>query len=422
MFKIKNEKPIFEKENTDKLLETKERLKFVSSKKNTYQEKIENRDDKTSSVLRDAINQNFFEKPDFTSEYKDKINFKNTLTSLDKLPSTNKIPVGTSYIYSEDLMNLHHSINDSEGKTKSNLNFKVNKYENNLHAPNMTHLTKSENFPNFNKNNPITTTTSRPNIEDRFNNTSYSTSTSNHNNTYPSLLTPQSLRNIKNNSSDSNRSKQPINLEDLSIQEEKIWNILESIRFNSNIVSVCDDYYDFQNVTSLVNLDCYFHKVELKSQIRISGILETYSVVCLSLLILKNKLDHNSLSHMKNLIYYVHQNYLLGLKLIFNNLPKEFMDNMWVIKLKRVISSRSERHNDDYNTINISNSFIMSMLKKLIYTYFKTKEDADLFAILDDVLTNISKYSHNTVRNLMFNIVSNMISLRVIIAPYSDPA
>jgi hypothetical protein len=245
----------------------------------------------------------------------------------------------------------------------------------------------------------------KPNIEDRFNSTH---STTNLNNTYPSLITP--VKNSINSGTDSNRNKQAINLEDLFIQEEKIWNILEAIRFNSNINTSCDEYYDFQNMTSLQNLEGFFPKIELKSQIRLCATLETYSIVCLSLLILKNKLDMNSLSHSKNLIFYIHQNFSAIIKIILNKLPKEFEDNMWVIKLHRVLVSRNLDYcNDDYNTIRQSNNFIISMLKKFICTYFKSKEDIDLFSILDDVLNNIGKYSHNTVKNIMFNIVRSLL-------------
>jgi len=409
MFKLKNDKQNFNRHKENK--NSKSLNKEISlnqnkdSSKPYNKGKSENRNPqeeyKSSSVLRDAIKFSFFHKSENPYETVNKID-----NNFTKLPTSNKIPQPDNnlYNYPEDMMNLHFQINDvnSERKTLSNFHQEsVSKSENNINIQtNSNFLKKSEIIPTgFNINH--LSLSNKTNLEERF----YSThSTSVLNNSYPSLITP--VKNQVNSGASSNMNKQAINLEDLFIQEKKIWNILEEIRLNSNINFSCDEYYEFQNMTSLQNLECFFPKMELKNQVKISASLETYSIICLSLLILKNKFDVGSLPHSKNLMYYVHLNFLHIIKIILNKLPKEHKDNMWVIKLHKVLQSRNiDKSDDDYSFINQNNNFIASILKKLIYTYFKSKEDSDLFSILEDVINNISKYSHNTVKNIMFNIV-----------------
>lgn len=402
MFKLKNErnidKQLKENKNTNKKIS---KNKTLNNKEHTsileQQEKY-----KSSTVLRDAIKFNFFNKLDEPYE---------TGNKFDSSKTSNKILPINGYNYPEDMLNIHHQIN-SALNTKSidkqqitNFNSDGNIIENNAYNTANMHKTRNQLMMNQeNNSNPSDssninhiTFNKLSNTEDRFYN-------NNTNNSYPSLITPI-MKNSINNPTNSSKVKQAINLEDLFIQEEKIWNILEAIRFNSNISSVCDEYFDFQNMNSLQNLHCYFQNSEIKEQIKLSITLETYSIVSISLILIKNKIDSNSLSHSKNLIYYIHQNFSVIIKIIINKLPKEFIDNMWVMKLKKVLIARNIEIKGEFNTMQQGNSFILSMLKKFINTYFKSKEDIDLFSILEDVLFNITKYSYNTVKNIMFNIV-----------------
>jgi hypothetical protein len=320
MFKLKNDKHNTNRHNenknskilnneihSDNNKNSTKHFKKEKSGNENHQEEF-----KSSSVLRDAIKFSFFHKSENQYENVNKID------NVTKLPTSNKIsqPVNNFSNYPEDMMNLHFQINDSNSERKTLSNFHqegVSKSENNLNIQtNSNFLMKSEIIPtgyNINHINHLPLS-NKPNLEEIFSSTH---STSILNNTYPSLITP--VRNQVNSGASSNMNKQAINLEDLFIQEKKIWNILNDIRLNSNINFSCDEYYEFQNMTSLHNLEYFFPKTELKNQVKISASLETYSIICLSLLILKNKFDVGSLPHSKNLMYYVHLNFLHILKL-----------------------------------------------------------------------------------------------------------
>jgi len=68
---------------------------------------------------------------------------------------------------------------------------------------------------------------------------------------YPSLVTPQ----IKAANSDEFNSRQIINLEDLSYQEEKLVKLIDSLLLNQNIINACEEWIEIINITSIQNIE-----------------------------------------------------------------------------------------------------------------------------------------------------------------------
>jgi len=223
--------------------------------------------------------------------------------------------------------------------------------------------------------------------------------------TYPSLITPQLM---KNESTESN--KQVINLEDLLTQEEKLWHILESLRFQTPLNFVCEEYLDFLNVSSIQNLDNYF-SLKLKSQITLNNILEILSVMCVVISAIKQKLNENIISHLKNLLYNVHQNYLILMNLVMQRMPRELEKNVWVIKLNSIIAGKQVKNleNQDAFLLGENNKLILNILTKFNYTNFKNRVEFYIFDIINDILINHDKYTYLTVKSIVFNIVSMKI-------------
>lgn len=225
--------------------------------------------------------------------------------------------------------------------------------------------------------------------------------------TYPSLITPQLM---KNQSTESN--KQVINLEDLLTQEEKLWNILESLRFQTPLNFVCEEYLDFLNVSSIQNLDNYF-SVKLKSEITLNNVLEILSVMCVVISAIRQKLNENIISHMKNLLYNVHQNYLILMNLVMQRMPRELEKNVWVVKLNAIIASKQVKvlENQDAFLLGQNNKLVLNILTKFNYSNFKNRTEFYIFDIINDILINHDKYTYLTVKSIVFNIVSGFLCL-----------
>jgi len=219
--------------------------------------------------------------------------------------------------------------------------------------------------------------------------------------TYPSLITPQLM---KNQSTESN--KQVINLEDLLTQEEKLWNILESLRFQTPLNFVCEEYLDFLNVSSIQNLDNYFC-VKLKSEITLNNVLEILSVMCVIISAIRQKINENIISHLKNLLFNVHQNYLILMNLVMQRMPKELEKNVWVVKLNAIIASKQVKvlENQDAFLLGQNNKLVLNILTKFNYSNFKNRTEFYIFDIINDILVNHDKYTYLTVKSIVFNIV-----------------
>lgn len=222
--------------------------------------------------------------------------------------------------------------------------------------------------------------------------------------TYPSLITPQLM---KNQSTESN--KQVINLEDLLTQEERLWHILENLRFQAPINFACEEYLEFLNVSSIQNLESYF-SAKLKAEITLNNILEILSVMCVVISAIKQKMNENIISHLKNLLYNVHQNYLILMSLVMQRLPKELEKNIWVVKLKSIIASKQVKilENQDAFLLGQNNKLILNILTKFNYQNFKNRNEFFIFDILNDIILNNDKYTYLTVKSIAFNIVGNL--------------
>ena len=55
-------------------------------------------------------------------------------------------------------------------------------------------------------------------------------------------------------------NKVPINIEDLLIQEERLWMILTCIRFGTDYSIAAEDYLEFSHITSIQSFDPFFNE------------------------------------------------------------------------------------------------------------------------------------------------------------------
>ena len=216
------------------------------------------------------------------------------------------------------------------------------------------------NFSNSNSNSKLSTLSERTNINNRLqkagnliigNEKNLKRPT---NNLEPKTSSRFNKSNfIKNFNFNSNKTQRnnietyinkiPINLEDLLIQEEHLWMILTYIRCNGDFSHYSEEFIEFSHLSSIQSFEIYFNENKFKKDLRIYSSNEYISVMLSLFTLMTNKISENSLTHLKNLFYYIHQNILLIISLIISKMNKEYIFNIWGNKLKEIIFNRLDR-------------------------------------------------------------------------------
>lgn len=203
---------------------------------------------------------------------------------------------------------------------------------------------------------------------------------------------------------------QPINLEDVVIQEDKLWNILDNIRTNCNFNFTAEEYLEFSQISSVQDFSIFFSEKKIKNASTVSCIYEYITAMLCCFVYLKNLLSEQSVDHLKNMLYYSHQNLLLIINQILKKVNVEYRKNIWVLKLKDIIAQKKSTfiHGDDIFVMEHNNNILFNSLGNFLLLYFNNENEARIFAILNDILIHINKCSIDNVKNNLTNL-KNMI-------------
>ena len=241
-----------------------------------------------------------------------------------------------------------------------------------------------------------------------------------------------------NSNSFSYINKVPINLEDLLIQEEHLWLILNCLRVNGDFLPCCEQYLQFADITSIITFDLFFTENKIKKDVKINLFNEYISIMLAIFTILNNKIIANNnnnfnykpIKHLKHIFYFLHQNILLIISTITSKINKDYILNIWGNKLKEIVFLRLSTENKqekklniinwEYNIINQNNSIIINILNNYIDIYFKNKNN-----IYDSMIYNFIKMIFNLYNNNnefskidLLYIKSNLNSIRLEIIKY----
>jgi len=130
---------------------------------------------------------------------------------------------------------------------------------------------------------------------------------------------------------------------------------------------------------------------------------------------MKNKLNSSVLSHLKNLLFNIHQNFLMIIKLILARMPKEFYNNIWVNKLNTIIQNKLViSYNEEIFMLKQSVKLLTNMIKNIANANFKQKSEIQILKALNDIILNCDKFTYQTVKTILFNLVTLLFNLRKI--------
>ena len=214
-------------------------------------------------------------------------------------------------------------------------------------------------------------------------------------------------------------SRISINLEDLLLQEDKLWRILENIRTHSNFNFSAEDYIEFSQITSIQDFLIYFPEPKSRIHVNKSCMYEYIGVMYCLFIYLKNALNGRVIQHLKNILYYAHQNLLLISNLILSKISKEYHNNEFYLKTKKIISEKQNTliKGDDIYILEQNNNILFNSLKKFSLLYFNNDDTKIIYATLNDILkTGQTQSDYNS----MDMIKNSLINLKNIISHMND--
>ena len=202
----------------------------------------------------------------------------------------------------------------------------------------------------------------------------------------------------------------PLNVEDLLIQEDKLYKILDNIRIKVNFNFSAEEYLEFSHITSIQTFVIFFDE-KYKENINNAQIYEFISAVLSDFIYLKNFVNEKSVDHLKNILFYTHQNLIMIIVLLLKQIGIEYQNNIWVLKLKDLVKlKRAESMNgDEHFIIELNNRLLFNSVINFIKIYFKKPNDYKIFSIFNEILNNLYRVTLDNVKNNLFNLKNMLI-------------
>ena len=103
------------------------------------------------------------------------------------------------------------------------------------------------------------------------------------------------------------------------------------------------------------------------------------------------------------------------IKLILARMPKEFYNNIWVNKLNTIIQNKLViSYNEEIFMLKQSVKLLKNMIKNIANANFKQKSEIQILKALNDIILNCDKFTYQTVKTILFNLVTLLFNLRKI--------
>ena len=160
-------------------------------------------------------------------------------------------------------------------------------------------------------------------------------------------------------------------IEELIVLEEKMSRILDSFQIIRNIRKFCIDWYIFYVFSSFKgNFEKYFKDNQTQRNISHECcFLEFLSIIFIYESFGQVTITQTAISKLQNLLFYVHQNFLIICDYIINIIFNNVKSNIWINKLQNIIISKRVRKiqkNEHINILKEGNYNITLIIKSLL--------------------------------------------------------
>lgn len=197
--------------------------------------------------------------------------------------------------------------------------------------------------------------------------------------------------------------KHLINLEKLIQREEKLSLMHDSLLNDETLNTICHDYWELSNDEALWSMERMLKDTRTKKSMVDSIILESLSV---SLLIFcsSHVSDWSPISNqLRNMIYFIHQNFLTIIDLVLSRLPIETNPSTWVLTLKSVLKAKklkTAKRSEHSTSLKQNNEIIANCIRTVI-RLMPIKTTPALSMIMH-ILSNRDKFSISVARSYVF--------------------
>ena len=238
---------------------------------------------------------------------------------------------------------------------------------------------------------------------DSRNNHFFNTNLTHRKNCISEELFSKSFENNKLNNSyfDKNNCEELVNIEDLIIIDEKFKSFQKFINENNfNLINKsCLEWWNYYFNCSLKgNLSQFYIDEKIKSIIKESNTLNLLSILIIYELSFKPEYFKLCLKSVKGILTLNYKNYLLVCNSILSKIHEEYLNSIWVIKLKSITSKEIKSSEYYINQIDKNLNEIYELLS-LILSPHKTNSNIMNPQILL-IFNNYSKYSHEEIHRI----------------------
>ena len=364
---LSKEKTKLANESLQKILRKKNNEKQKFSSKNSIDNDYNN-----NTIKTDANTENTFTTSSENFNKENSVNFHKINVNVLKKNSQRKNDISRNSSLLNDTQSESININDSRN---NNLNESESEYRNkemNLRYNHNNENKKNSNlsFRNVylsriqtyeNENNKTSYRDLRKNIRNLFSSCPQTKKSESKEKTYT-----EGNNNIYNNNKN---NVTIIKLEDLIVLEEKLYKILNSFKNIKDVRKYIVDWWTFYNYTSFKgNFEYFFKENNQKIISHESSLLEFLSIIIVYEALGEGNINVNEIHKLQNLIFWVHQNYLIICDYILFTVS-EVKGNILVNKLQNIVLSKITRkilNNENINLLKDGNHNIMVMIKNIL--------------------------------------------------------
>lgn len=214
---------------------------------------------------------------------------------------------------------------------------------------------------------------------------------------------PRKISPILTHTSERPIEKQLINLERLILREEKLSILHDSLIQDQNLGTSCNDYWEISNDEALWSVERLLKDSRTKKSMVDSIILESLAI---SLLIFCSShiADWTPIANqLRNMIYFIHQNFLTLIDLVLSRLPLEAPSSGWVLTLKAVLKAKKVKtaKRSEHSTCLKQNNEIIANCIRTVIRLMPIKSTPALSMIMH-ILSNRDKFSIPVARSYVF--------------------
>ena len=152
-------------------------------------------------------------------------------------------------------------------------------------------------------------------------------------------------------------------------REEKLYCVVDALKAEGSIEAEAADWWNFTRRHSLNSLPQLLKEERNKKNVRVALVLEQVTVTIARALLADGDQPPSVLHGIKNIVYYLHQNYLVLMDILYGKIPATQLDNTYAELLETTVQAKRARrtkHGENFFFLKQNNDMISSFLRTLL--------------------------------------------------------